>query len=130
MKRSLLFLFLTAVIPSVLFAADAPGVYTKITSVKAKEMIDQGNVTVVDVRTPEEYNAGHLAGAVLAPLQTLEDNAPKVLKDKNATLLVYCRTGVRSANASKLLISMGYKHVYDIAGGITQWPYDIVKDAK
>ena len=130
MKRNGIILILAVLIPSVLFATDAPGVYTKIAASKAKEMIEKGNVTVVDVRTLEEYNSGHLPGAVLVSLQTLETDAPKILKDKNATLLVYCRTGIRSANASKQLIKMGYTHVLDIAGGITQWPYDIVKEAK
>jgi len=113
-------------LPFSMVFAQGKGPYTKITSQEAKSMIDKGNVTIVDVRTQSEYDADHLQEAVLVPLQTIEQDAPAVLTDKNAVLLVYCRTGIRSAAASKKLISMGYLHVYDIAGGITSWPYSTV----
>lgn len=76
---------------------------------------------VVDVRTPEEYEAGHLEGSLLVPLDTIDRNAGNVLTDKNKKLFVYCRTGRRSAEAVGKLRSMGYTNVYDISGGITAW---------
>src|SRR5574344_72278 len=128
MKRSMILFALAAFIPAALFGADMGGEYHKITAKEAKAMMDKGGVTVVDVRTLDEYNAGHIPGAVLVPLQMIETDALSTLKDKNAVLLVYCRTGIRSANASRKLIEMGYANVYDIAGGITQWPYQTTKD--
>ena len=89
-------------------------------------MMDKGNVTIVDVREPSEYAGGHVPGAMLLPLGTVSSSAEKVLPDKDAALLVYCRSGVRSLNASRELVSMGYKHVNDF-GGILDWPYEIEK---
>ena len=110
--------------------ADTPGVYRRITAREAKAMMDKGGVTIVDVRRPDEYSAGHIPGAVLVTLQTIETDAPAVLKDKKEVLLVYCRTGIRSERASRKLLEMGYENVYDIAGGITQWPYEVTKTVK
>lgn len=76
---------------------------------------------LVDVRTPEEYEAGHLDGSMLVPLDTLERNAENVLTDKNKKLYVYCRTGRRSAEAVGILKNKGYTNVYDVSGGITAW---------
>ena len=82
--------------------ADPQGVYHKITAEEAKTMIDNGGVTIVDVRRPDEYAAQH---------------------DMDAVLLVHCRTGIRSKAASDKLIQMGYQNVYDF-GGIVDWPYE------
>ena len=96
------------------------------TASEAKEMMDKGNVTIVDVREPSEYAGGHVPGAMLLPLGTVSSSAEKALPDKDAVLLVYCRSGVRSLKASRELVSMGYKHVNDF-GGILDWPYEIEK---
>jgi len=98
--------------------------YMKITQKKAKELIDNQDVIILDVRTAEEYDEGQIKDAILIPDYELKEKAQKTLKDKNKTILVYCRSGVRSENAAKLLINMGYKKVYDI-GGIINWPYRI-----
>lgn len=90
-------------------------------------MIEKGGVIIADVRTIPEYDAGHISGLLSVPLQSLETAAPAVLKNKNDVILVYCRTGIRSARASKKLADAGYKNIYDIQGGITQWPYEITK---
>lgn len=87
---------------------------------KAKEMIDNGGVVIVDVREQDEYNSGHIDGAILLPLGEIKKDAGSVLKDKDATILVYCRSGVRSAKGAKQLASMGYTNIYDI-GGINSW---------
>ncbi|MDO5602023.1 MAG: rhodanese-like domain-containing protein [Oscillospiraceae bacterium] len=96
--------------------------YHKITAETAKEMMEEQAVTVVDVRRAEEYEKQHIAGALLIPLDTITQ-APPALPDKEAVLLVYCRTGVRSKQASDKLVELGYLHVYDF-GGITDWPYE------
>lgn len=97
--------------------------YHKITAEEAKKMMDEGNVTVVDVRTASEYADGHIPGALLVPNETIADEASEMLPDKDAVLLVHCRTGIRSKQASDKLVDLGYKNVYDF-GGIADWPYE------
>ena len=97
--------------------------YRKITPEQAKEKMDAGGVTVVDVRTLEEYTEKHIPGAVLVPLDTIGDTQPDALPDKDAVLLVYCRSGRKSAAAAVTLAGLGYKNVYDF-GGIIDWPYE------
>lgn len=101
--------------------------YHKITAEEAKQMMDQGNVTVVDVRTADEYAAGHIPGSILVPVESIGDAKPDALPDTEAVLLVHCRTGIRSKRASDQLVELGYKHVYDF-GGIVDWPYETVKE--
>jgi len=100
--------------------------YKKITAKEAKMLIDSGNVTVLDVRTQAEFASGHINGAILLPNTEIKKKAPEVLPDKNTTILVYCRSGNRSAQAAKILVEMGYTKVYDF-GGIIDWPYEVVK---
>lgn len=102
--------------------------YHKITAEEAKARMDSGDeILVLDVRTQEEYDAGHIAGAVLLPNETIVDTKPDSLPDLNAEILIYCRSGNRSAQAAKKLAAMGYTNVYDF-GGILDWPYDVVTD--
>ena len=108
-------------------AAAAPeesgSAYHKITAEEAKEMMDSGDVTVVDVRRAEEYEQAHIPGAVLAPNESIGEEQPEELPDKDAAILVHCRTGVRSKQASDKLVKMGYTNIYDF-GGIVDWPYE------
>lgn len=99
--------------------------YKKITAEAAKELMDSDDTLfIVDVRTQEEYDTGHIPNAILLPLDTLADKASEVLPDKEQRLLIYCRSGNRSATAAKQLIEMGYTEVYDF-GGIIDWPFDV-----
>ncbi len=98
-----------------------------ITAEKAMEMMASGDAyTLVDVRTQEEYDEGHIEGALLLPNDQLETLAAEQLTDKDAVILVYCRSGNRSAQASQLLVKLGYTKIYDF-GGIIDWPGEIVK---
>lgn len=99
--------------------------YIKITSSEAKTLMDSETVIVLDVRTQAEYDGGHIKDAVLLDSGDVSAKAATVLPDKNAIILVYCRSGNRSATASKLLIEMGYTKVMDF-GGIIDWPYEVV----
>lgn len=101
--------------------------YHKITAEEAKQMMDEGGVTVVDVRTEAEYKEGHIPGAVLVPNESIGSEPPEALPELDAVLLVHCRTGVRSKQAADKLVEMGYTQVYDF-GGIRDWPYDIVTE--
>jgi len=92
---------------------------------QAKEELDQDkNIILVDVRTPEQYQAGHIKGAISLPLEEVESKASSVLKDKNAKYFIYCRTGRKSEEVSEYLDAIGYTNVTDM-GGIHDWPYEI-----
>ena len=97
--------------------------FKTITAKEAKAMLDEGGVTLVDVRTQEEYDEAHIPGALLVPNETIGNEPPKLLPDKSARLLVYCRSGVRSRQASEKLASLGYEQVHNM-GGIIDWPYE------
>lgn len=101
--------------------------YHRITAKEAKSMIDEGGVTIVDVRREDEYKAGHIPGAILVPNETIDEEAAEALPDKDAILLIHCRTGIRSKQASDKLVEMGYQHIYDF-GGIVDWPYDTITE--
>lgn len=72
------------------------------------------DVVLVDVRTPEEYRAGHKEGALNIPVDEVEQLAPQLLPDKNAVILLYCRTGKRADKAMETLRKMGYSHLENL----------------
>jgi len=95
---------------------------------EAKENINENSeIILLDVRTPSEYESEHIEGAVLLPLDQINEKASEVIPDKEEIYYVYCRSGNRSATAAQLLVDMGYENVYDL-GGIIDWPYDTVKE--
>jgi len=103
-----------------------PAEYRKITAEEAKAMMDESDEYILlDVRTADEFSAQHIPGAVLLPVDEIAARAEAELPDKAALILVYCRSGVRSANAARELVSMGYLNVFDF-GGIVDWPFEIV----
>ena len=102
----------------------------KITNSKivaAEMMKESANVIVVDVRTLEEYQQGHIENAKLLPLSELEEKASAVIPDKSKKILLYCRSGRRSAVAAELLVNSGYEKVYDF-GGINDWKGKLVRE--
>ena len=102
--------------------------YAQISQDEAKLMMkdDDGHV-IVDVRRADEYAKGHIPGAILIPNEEIGTEPPEELPDKNQIILVYCRTGRRSKEASQKLAEMGYVNVYEF-GGIEDWTGDIVTD--
>jgi rhodanese-related sulfurtransferase len=137
MKKNLLFgilialvLLITSCVPAagpVVTETEEPVMaeYIKINAVEAKIMIDSEDVIILDVRTLEEYEEIRIEGALLIPEDQIRSLAPELLPDKEAIILIYCRSGRRSEIASRELIDMGYQHVYDF-GGIIDWPYETV----
>lgn len=109
-------------------SASSSSAVSKITAEEAKKMMDAGGVTVVDVRTADEYAEKHIEGAILIPNEDIGDTMPALLPDKDTSILLYCRSGNRSAQAAKKLADIGYAHIYDF-GGIKDWPYDTVSGA-
>lgn len=99
------------------------GSYTDVDVDEAKEMIDSGEVEVIDVRTPEEFSAGHIPDAKLMPLQVLDGMLSEL--DKEKKYLIVCRSGNRSAEASAILADNGFKNIYNMTGGMSQWSHEI-----
>ncbi|MCK5872494.1 MAG: rhodanese-like domain-containing protein, partial [Methylococcales bacterium] len=101
----------------------AKQVITEVNVETAQKLISESNISVVDVREGNEYDAGHLNDAILLPRGVLEfkiGNFPE-LNDKSAAVLVYCRTGGRSALAAQTLQELGYNNVLSMAGGYETW---------
>ena len=98
--------------------------YQQITQEEAKEMMDNQEVITLDVREQDEYDSGHIPGAVLLPVGTIDETtAAEVIPEKDSTVLVYCRSGNRSKTASAALADLGYTNIYEF-GGINTWPYE------
>jgi len=102
--------------------------YTSITPEEAIDLMNgEENAVILDVRREEEYDSGHIPGAICLPNEEIQEGAAKELFAPDRLLLVYCRTGVRSRQAAQALIESGYTRVYEF-GGIFYWPGDIVTD--
>lgn len=99
--------------------------------VSAKEAIEMMRTNpdcrIVDVRTREEFDAGHIEDAVNVPNETIGTDQPRELPDKNQVLILCCKSGSRSEEAVEKLVKLGYTNVYDI-GSLKNWPYNLVQD--
>ncbi|WP_458457225.1 cyclophilin-like fold protein [Pseudobutyrivibrio sp.] len=113
---------------SIILDESNKGDYTQIDQETAKLMMqqDDGHV-IVDVRREDEYAAGHIPEAILIPNETIGNDQPAELPDLNQIILVYCRSGRRSKEASQKLADMGYTNVYEF-GGIIDWTGEVVTD--
>ena len=102
--------------------------YKQISQEEAKEMMarNDGHV-VVDVRRQDEYDAGHIPGAILIPNESIGDTKPEELPDLNQIILIFCRSGNRSKQAAEKLFDMGYRNVFEF-GGIVDWTGEIVTE--
>ena len=106
--------------------AGSHAAYRQISAEEAKEMMDElGGEIVLDVREPDEYDAGHIPGAVLLPVDLIdEEHAAEIIPAKESVVLVYCHSGNRSKTAAAALAELGYTQVYEF-GGIQKWPYEV-----
>ena len=101
--------------------------YQQITAEEAKKIMDSGEEHIIlDTREQDEFDEGHIAGSILIPYTEIENKAEEMLPDKDAQILVYCRSGRRSKIASESLAKLGYTNVKEF-GGIIDWPYEVVK---
>ena len=104
---------------------DQGAVYVNITAEEAKQIMDsQEGYIILDVRTQEEYDEGHIPGAIVISHEEIAEKAEEVLTDKNQLILVYCRSGRRSKIAAEALVELGYTNIKEF-GGIIDWPYEI-----
>ena len=101
--------------------------YQQITQEEAKKIMDSGeDIVILDVREQDEFDEGHIPGAILIPYTEIENKAEKIIPDKDKQILVYCRSGRRSKIASESLVNLGYTNVKEF-GGIINWEYEIEK---
>ena len=100
-------------------------VYVNITAEEAKRIMDsEEGYVILDVRTQEEYDQGHIPGAIVISHEEIAEKAEEVLTDKGQLILVYCRSGRRSKIAAEALVELGYTNIKEF-GGIIDWPYEV-----
>lgn len=98
-----------------------------LTAEEAKQRMEENSEAIVlDVRTQEEFDQGHIPGAVCLPNEFIAADMPFPF-GKDTDLLLYCRSGNRSAEAAEKLRELGFSNVFDF-GGIQDWPYDITTE--
>ena len=104
---------------------DQGAVYVNITAEEAKQIMDaEEGYIILDVRTQEEYDEGHIPGAIVISHEEIAERAEEVLTDKDQLILVYCRSGRRSKLAAEALVELGYTNIKEF-GGIIDWPYEM-----
>ena len=129
-NKRFLFMLLTLALPFGCVGCSNGGTasYDQISGAEAKALMDsESGYIIIDARTHEEYDQGHIPGAILIPEYEIANRAEKELPDKNQLILVYCRSGRRSKIAAEELVKLGYTNVKEF-GGIIDWEYEIVKD--
>lgn len=104
---------------------DREAIYMNITAEEARQIMDsREGYVILDVRTQEEYDQGHIPGAIVIPNTEIAARAEDVLTDKDQLILVYCRSGRRSKLAAEILVELGYTNIREF-GGILDWPYEV-----
>lgn len=122
MKRKSLFLKLFMVI-ALLVPAFAFADVKNEDVAKVEELIKTGKYTIIDVRTKEEFDAGHIKGALNFDYYSddFEEQVEEQLKDKNKPYIVYCRSGMRSLYSADILKDLGYTDITNMKGGFLAW---------
>ncbi len=98
-----------------------PANYRELTASQAASFVRQSKPLILDVRTPGEFKRGHLADAVLIPVQELQRRITELSAYRDRDILVYCATGNRSTVASKIMIDRGFSHIANLRYGIVDW---------
>ena len=126
MKKLMIFL-LAALLLTACAQEEQEAVYMNITAEEAKKLMDtETGYVILDVRERDEYDTGHIPGAILIPYTQITEKAEKVLEEKDQLILVYCRSGRRSKIAAEALVELGYTNIREF-GGILDWPYEVEK---
>ncbi len=101
--------------------------YEQIKAEEAKKIMDSGEEHIIlHTREQDEFDEGHIPGAILIPYTEIVNKAEEMLPDKDKLILVYCRSGRRSKIAAESLAKLGYTNVKEF-GGIIDWPYEVEK---
>ena len=97
--------------------------YKNINYKQAKQIMDNEQVILLDVRTEEEFVTGHIVNAINIPVDELEYRINE-LENKDIVIIVYCKSGTRSVIACEILEAYGYERIYNL-GGVVDWPYGL-----
>ena len=125
MKKFLIPLLILALLLPGCASKEENGTYRQISMEDAMDvMAERTDYLILDVRTQEEFASGHIPGAICIPNESISPDVLQQLPDKNQLLLVYCRSGNRSKQASQKLADLGYTNVVEF-GGIRDWPGEI-----
>ena len=125
--KKLIPIILSALLLSACSPSGASGSYRQITMAEAVKMMkDEKNYIILDARRPDEYAEGHIPGAINIPNEEIGTTDIAELPDKSQMILVYCRSGRRSKEASEKLVKLGYTNIVEF-GGILDWTGEIVK---
>ena len=117
---------LTVLLGLSLFGCSSKANYHQIDGQSALDMMNnETNYIIIDVRTESEYQQGHIKNAINIPNESIDESVSEILTDKDQLLLVYCRSGNRSKQASEKLAKLGYSNIYEF-GGISDFPGEIV----
>ena len=117
---------LTVLLGLSLFGCSSKANYHQIDGQSALDMMNnETDYIIIDVRTESEYQQGHIKNAINIPNESIDESVSEILTDKDQLLLVYCRSGNRSKQASEKLAKLGYINIYEF-GGISDFPGEIV----
>ena len=126
--KKLLFLLLAVMLLTACGQAkenDQEAAYMNITAEEAKAIMDsEEGCIILDARTQEEYDQGHIPGAVVISHEEIAEKAEEMLTDKDQLILVYCRSGRRGKITAEALVGLGYTNIREF-GGIIDWPYEV-----
>ena len=129
MKINLFRTLLYLLVPCMLLSGcqKTASAYECISAEQAKHLMDtEKNYIILDVRRQDEYDLGHIPGAILIPNEVISEQAEEILKNKQQLILVYCRSGRRSKEAAQKLCNLGYTNIKEF-GGINDWPYQVTR---
>ena len=128
MRKFLLLLLIPVLLISGCGKEDSAPSYRQISMEEAMEMMEEStDYLILDVRTQAEFDSGHIPGAICIPNETISDAVLQQLPDPDQLILVYCRSGNRSKQASQKLAELGYTNIVEF-GGINSWPGETVTD--
>ncbi len=123
MKKLVIFLILLVLLTGC--SENKKASYVSISTAEAIQLMEtETDYIILDVRTVDEYNSGHIKGAINYPNEDIKDEMLDILPDKDQLIFVYCRSGNRSKAASRKLANIGYTNIVEI-GGINSWPFDL-----
>ena len=125
--RLFLILLIVLLLTGCAVSTDKDVTYTQITMSEAVEMMEsESDYIILDVRRPDEFATGHIPNAINIPNESIGTDEISELPDKDQLILVYCRSGNRSKQASQKLVKLGYSNVVEF-GGINDWKGEIEK---
>ena len=125
--RLFLILLIVLLLTGCAVSTDKDVTYTQITMSEAVEMMEsESDYIILDVRRPDEFATGHIPNAINIPNESIGTDEISELPDKDQLILVYCRSGNRSKQASQKLVKLGYSNVVEF-GGINDWKCEIEK---